>query len=123
MKIDQINPDFPGFGVVVPYRTARDQMQMLGYSINQPYRIVIILKHLTDRSALEDRYPGLTLQYDRDTIQEKEKIFQDIAEILTFCGIILLGIISSFLFLLFLGYFREKQYVFDLIRIYRIGGY
>lgn len=115
MKIEAIDPDFPGFGVVVPYRTARDQMQALGYTINQPYRIVISMKDATQRETIRARYPGLILQFDRDTIQEKEKTFQGIAEIFLSCGIILLGILSSFLFLLFLGYFREKQEIFDLI--------
>ncbi len=63
----------------------------------------------------------MILNFDSDTLREKEKTFSTLRTLMgIFVGVILL-ILYGFLLLLFLGYFREKSDMYMLIRQFKVG--
>lgn len=121
-KITHIDGDYPWFGVVIPYDVADREMRKLGYTQNAPYKIIGYLKDISSRTAVESRYSGYNLKFDADTIIEQKQTLRTIAEMLVSVMVSILAILYWFLFLLFGGYFREKEYVFSLIEQYKIRG-
>lgn len=80
------------------------------------------MKTLESRSAIEARYRNYNIRFDADMITEQKHILDTIARFLTSIMVSILTILYGFLFLLFMGYLREKEYVFSLIRQYKIEG-
>ncbi|MFZ2255973.1 MAG: hypothetical protein WAW59_01860 [Patescibacteria group bacterium] len=74
----------------------------------------------SSRAEIESRYSGYTLKFDADTIVEQKRTLETIARILVSVMVSIIAILYGFLFLLLSGYFREKEYVFSLIRQYKI---
>jgi hypothetical protein len=72
------------------------------------------------RTEIESRYSGYILKFDADTITEQKRTLETVAKILVTVMVGILVILYGFLFLLFSGYLREKEYVFTLIRQYKI---
>lgn len=119
-KITHIDSDYPGFGVVIPYDVADREMRKLRYIQWSPYKVVAYMSDVSSRAEIESLYSGYILKFDADTIVEQKRTLETVARILAMVMLSIIVILYGFLFLLFSWYFREKEYVFSLIRQYKI---
>ena len=122
-RITHVDSDYPWFGVVIPYEVAEKELQKLWYSQNAPYKIIGYLRDISSRTVVESRYNWYNLKFDADIITEQKQTLRTVAEMLVSVMVGILAILYWFLFLLFGGYFREKEYVFSLIRQYKIESF
>jgi hypothetical protein len=78
------------------------------------------MRDISSRTEIESRYGGYNLKFDADIIIEQKRTLETIARILISVMMGIMAILYGFLFLLLSGYFREKEYIFSLIRQYKI---
>lgn len=119
-EIARIDSDYPGFWVVVPYAIAEQKMKQIGKNLSSPYKIVWYMHDVSMREDIAREYAWYDISFDEDILDEKKHIFRSIAQILFICGWGIGVILYSFLFLLFLGYFREKTAMYLLSDQYKI---
>lgn len=119
-RIEAIDTDYPGFGVVIDEMKARDIFKQIGQSLPNPYRIVLYTKDIPDKNQLMKQYPWLTLRLDRDIIQRQEEIISNLRYFAFGIGVFFTIILSAFLILILLSYFREKYLILPLITQFRI---
>ncbi len=55
--LERIDPDYPGFGMVVDESVATEKLHSLDHSLANPYRIVLSFKGIPERTTLESHYP------------------------------------------------------------------
>jgi hypothetical protein len=119
-EISHIDTDYPGFWVVIPYSIARDALSRYDKELARPYKIIGYMDHSERRAEISGEYRGYDLQFDEDTIAEKKSTFRTLASILFIIAGTVVAILYAFLFLVFLGYFREKSEIYILSDLYKI---
>lgn len=101
-KITRLDPDFPGFGIVISDALARENMKKLGYVPREPYRVVFFMNDGASIPALRERYKNFTLSFDVDTIERKRADFSVWFRFMTIFSIGVTVVLWSYIMLLFL---------------------
>lgn len=101
-KITRLDPDFPGFGIVISDTLARENMKKLGYVPREPYRVVFFMNEGASIPALRERYKNFTLIFDADTIEKKRTDFSVWFRFMTVFSIGVTVVLWSYIMLLFL---------------------
>lgn len=121
--IVSIDWDYPGFWVVVPQRLVNEKLKELGINERQPYKIVAYMKDIFSRNQVVQKYKWLNLTFDQDRIEKTDRQFRALLVFLIGLSSFFWGIILLLLILLFLWYFRERNYMMRLVEVYGIWSY
>lgn len=116
--ISDINPNYPGFWIVIPEEIISKKLSEIGRSLSAPYLISAKIKDMKDREKLTALYPTLSFKFDIDSMKEVQKQIRFIQWIFLAIFIIIGWILSILILYLLSSVFRENTSVYAMIRIF-----
>ncbi len=119
-SITQIDHDFPGFGIVIPYKKMAESMRALGYEPRTPYKAIIKLKDEKMLTDFRKEYGERSIEYMIDAGKDQERRLWVLRIIFIGTGGGLSVLFLWLLYFLFSGYFREQKNATLLSLIYAI---
>lgn len=119
-SIVSIDSDYPWFGIVAPLSQIEPKLHEIWNIPRQPYKIIAYMKDPTQRSIIEEKYSKLQPVFDKDLIDKQESQFRAIQLSIFAVGWFFSLIVIALLFILFVWFYREKESIFRLLRVYGI---